>query len=361
MNKRKEDYQKLLDSVKEYVQEDLDNIRKAGKIKLSGTDFEMLVYKALVKAGINQNHIYHSVQKFPDFVITDVTTGKKIGLEVKKTESKKWKVPGGSIYESLRNEIEETYVIMGKWGDVPETRLKRYKECIEDLTVTHSPRFQLNMELEKGEDYLTKNKAQDLLNMSEGAELNRRIRELLRSSKSTWYSEDAITAYTDLDCEEKGKYLNDGVALFPEVLGGDYGKFTPWMIYKCLVWCGNVRDIFSAGGTVLFNDVYISAVMNRVLNNSDKIFDRIVNMTTEEEVQYWGIMSCDIVDRLNTWIELVENNIKFSEKLIKRNKDLEGFEDVSNESVKLSIRKAFIDQLKNLVEKYISANNLEIY
>ena len=33
--------------------------------------------------------IYHSPQKFTDFIITD-DTGDKIGLEVKKTDSAKW-------------------------------------------------------------------------------------------------------------------------------------------------------------------------------------------------------------------------------------------------------------------------------
>lgn len=36
-----------------------------------------------------------------DFVITDKETGRKIGLEVKKTDSKRWEVPGGSAFESI--------------------------------------------------------------------------------------------------------------------------------------------------------------------------------------------------------------------------------------------------------------------
>ena len=145
--------------------------------KLTGTDFENMVYDGLIKSGFREDEISHSSQKFPDFVLKDLEDGDKIGVEVKKTDSSKWEVIGGSIYESLKNDIEDTYVIMAKLGgEKPEVRLRKYEECIADLKVTHSPRFYLNLDLEKGEDYLTKNDAKDLLNLS-GDELNRKIRK----------------------------------------------------------------------------------------------------------------------------------------------------------------------------------------
>lgn len=56
----------------------------------------------------------------------------------------------GSIYESLKNDIDDTYIMMAKLGgDKPEVRLRRYEECIADLKVTHSPRFYLNMEFRR--------------------------------------------------------------------------------------------------------------------------------------------------------------------------------------------------------------------
>ena len=87
-------------------------------------------------------------------------------------------------------------------GDKPEVRLRRYEECIADLKVTHSPRFYLNMDLEVGKDYLTRNDAKDLLELS-GDDLNRKIRKLLRTQKSTWWSEAETTAFSDLPKEEK--------------------------------------------------------------------------------------------------------------------------------------------------------------
>ena len=104
----------------------------------------------------SKDQISHSTQKFPDFVIMDEQTGEKIGIEVKKTNDAKWEVQGGSIFESLKNDIENIYILMGKFGGtIPEARLKRYEECLQDLKVTHSPRFYINLDLKEGEDYLT--------------------------------------------------------------------------------------------------------------------------------------------------------------------------------------------------------------
>ena len=114
--------------------------QEADKFKMSGTDFEAVVYDSLIEAGFDKESITHSTQKFPDFILEDKTDGDKLGVEVKKTDSSKWEVIGGSIYESLKNDIDDTYIMMAKLGgDKPEVRLRRYEECIADLKVTHSP------------------------------------------------------------------------------------------------------------------------------------------------------------------------------------------------------------------------------
>lgn len=215
----------------------------------------------------------------------------------------------------------DTYIMMAKLGgDKPEVRLRRYEECIADLKVTHSPRFYLNMDLEEGEDYLTRNDAKDLLELS-GDDLNRKIRKLLRTQKSTWWSGGETTAFSDLSKEEKNIYLNEGIALFPEVFKGDYHNFTPWLVYSCFVWCGNVRDIFSAGGNKFIDDseIYVSAVMYRALENAQEIKLRIFDMTDEEMTKFWGSVIEDKVERVKYWLGLVQQNLRFSNDLMQNN------------------------------------------
>ncbi|MDD3278175.1 MAG: hypothetical protein PHG16_04740 [Lachnospiraceae bacterium] len=315
--------------------------------KLSGTDFEDIVYDSLLETGFEKEEITHSAQKFPDFIIEDPEEGYKIGVEVKKTDAARWEVIGGSIYESLKNDIEDTYVLMAKLGgDKPEVRLKKYEECIADLKVTHSPRFYLNLNLEEGEDYLTQNDAKDLLELS-GDELNRKIRQLLRTQKSTWWSEGETIAFSDLTKEEKGSYLNEGIALFPEVFNSNYQKFTPWLVYSCFVWCGNVRDIFSAGGNVFDEElhIYISAIMNRTLENIESIRRRIIEMTEEEQLKFWGRATNNRDERLGNWLELVKGNLKCSSDLIKNNKTLLLYENYGGEKISASVKSKFMSRL----------------
>lgn len=162
-------YVKRLHTVAEDIESKLQKEKIGNKYvkKMTGTDFEDIVYDSLLEAGFRKDEISHSTQKFPDFILTDLEDGDKIGVEVKKTDSDKWEVIGGSIYESLKNDIEDVYVLMAKLGgSKPEVRLRKYQECIADLKVTHSPRFYLNLDLEEGEDYLTQNDANDLLELS---------------------------------------------------------------------------------------------------------------------------------------------------------------------------------------------------
>ena len=321
--------------------------------KLTGAEFEHIVYESLLEAGFREEEISHSAQKFPDFILEDLEDGDKIGVEVKKTDAAKWEVIGGSVYESLKNDIEDTYVLMAKLGgNKPEVRLKKYEECIADLKVTHSPRFYLNLDLEKGEDYLTKNDAKDLLELS-GEELNRKIRRLLRTQKSTWWSGSETIAFSDLPQEEKGVYLNEGIALFPEIFKGDYRKFTPWLVYSCFVWCGNVRDIFSAGGNKFVEEIqiYVSAVMYRTLQNIDNIKKRIMEMTEEEQIKFWGRSIENVNERIEHWLVLVEENLKISSEVVANNKKLPKNLNASKEEISLFVKHAFMEQLDDKMKQ----------
>lgn len=61
-----------------------EKAQEADKFKMSGTDFEAVVYDSLIEAGFDKESITHSTQKFPDFILEDKTDGDKLGVEVKR-------------------------------------------------------------------------------------------------------------------------------------------------------------------------------------------------------------------------------------------------------------------------------------
>ena len=306
------------------------------KIQLTGTEFEEVVYQGLKDIGMDPDYISHSPQKFPDFIITLPETDQRIGLEVKKTDATKWEVIGGSVYESLRNDLDETYVIMAKLGgEKPEVRVKLYKECISDLKVTHSPRFYLDLDLEKGQDFLTTRQSEDLPELT-GENLNKRIRQLLRTNKSTWWSEAETTAFSNLSVEEKHSYFVEGVVRFPEVFAGNYERFTPWLIYTCLVWCKNVRDVFSAGGSHQLPGMYdcwVSAIMYRAALSADEIAKTIDSLSDDEVEQFWGIKLIHEVDKKYLWADLIKKHLRLSKEVINKNKQLKTFACFTDEQI----------------------------
>lgn len=209
----------------------------------------------------------------------------------------------------------------------------------------------LDLDLKEGEDYLTTHSSKDLLTLN-GDVLNKRIRDLLRSNKSPWWSEAETTKFADLSEEEKNAYLNDGLALFPEIFGSNYENFTPWLIYSCLVWCGNVRDIFSAGGKIELEGkgIYISAVMGRAYSSILSIKNRIIDMTEEEIRKFWKIENMDepinSMDRIVKWVELVNKSLKISRMIIIDNKALPIYKGYTAEEIERSIRNIFFEELK---------------
>lgn len=84
--------------------------------------------------------------KFPD-----IQAEKYYGVEVKTTSTNTWKSIGSSIVESTRIEdVSMIYMLFGKLGgDYAEFRCKPYEECLDNISLTHQPRYQIDMELDK--------------------------------------------------------------------------------------------------------------------------------------------------------------------------------------------------------------------
>lgn len=132
---------------------------------------------------------------------------------------------------------------------------------------------------------------------------------------------------------------------------GEYGKFTPWLVYSCFVWCGNVRDIFSAGGNKFVEDlqIFVSAIMYRTLKNAEEIKKRILNMTDEEQKKFWGMVVEGEDQRIEMWLMLVQKNLKISSNLIANNRKLTRYETSDEEEICREIKNRFMCSLSEKI------------
>lgn len=92
-------------------------------------------------------------QKFPDIIAEQY-----FGVEVKSTKYDHWTSTGSSIIESTRDEdVENIYMLFGKLGGkYAEFKCRPYQDVLSEITVTHSPRYLINMNLTSGETIFDK-------------------------------------------------------------------------------------------------------------------------------------------------------------------------------------------------------------
>ena len=315
------------------------NIEAANKqeyySKRNGTELEIDVFEALKRCAVStpfENSIFLvSGASFPDII-----ANKYYGVEVKSTNKNHWKSIGSSILESTRNpNVERIFLTFGKLGKPVSFMSRPYEECLSGISVTHYPRYQIDMELKKGETIFDKmGIPYDELRKMENpvAPVSQYYKSRLKPGESLqWAAGENIEAgsspavlrlWTSLSAEEKISYTVKGYALFPEILGCDitkYQRYALWLVTRCSVVNTNIRDQFSAGGKVdietsdgLFKKM--PAAFGRILNNRQQIEETILNTSETTLPEYWQVNEIS-QNPVEQWCQLVANYAATSDSL----------------------------------------------
>lgn len=208
-----------------------------------------------------------SGQKFPD-IIAD----KYYGVEVKSTNKDHWKSTGSSIVESTRDEyVENIYMLFGKLGgNPPQFKCRPYEDVLYDIAVTHSPRYLIDMELDKGSTIFSKMNTSynEFRTSTETIDIARRYyQEKAKREKKQempWWltstNADAprpmnIRMWNALSAEERQRLLAMCLILFPETLSPrqsptKFNQSAMWLCSYYQVVVPNIRDLFTAGGKI---------------------------------------------------------------------------------------------------------------
>ncbi|MCK5027641.1 MAG: hypothetical protein KAS07_04445, partial [Candidatus Pacebacteria bacterium] len=212
----------------------------------SGTEFEGTIKQT-------------SVHAFPDIIANGY-----FGVEVKITTKDHWTSTGNSVLESTRgNKVKRIYIMFGKLGGIVDVRYRLYQECLPEVSVTHSPRYKINMDLPSGKsifdkigvDYDTLRESDDTIQ-----QIKNYYKEQLKEGEELWWideekengsSSPVIRPLRGFEKKEKENFIVEAMILFPEMFGSSTTKFeraAAYLITEYNAVSANLRDTFTAGG-----------------------------------------------------------------------------------------------------------------
>ena len=237
---------------------------------------------------------------FPDIIAETF-----YGVEVKSTQSNHWKSTGSSIIETTRNKnVESIYMLFGKLGGNPEFRCRPYEDCLYDITVTHSPRYLIDMNTEKDKTIFAKmHLSYDQLRTSTDsiAQVRRYYRDVIKAEKRNvmpWWLDEIedrsnnliVRHITSISAEEKQRMIAQMYLLFPGcMIESNYVEPAMWLVAYHKIVCHNMRDYFSAGGKAHYLNgqelaTPVPAIVKRFLDVAPFIKREINGMVSELDI-----------------------------------------------------------------------------
>lgn len=292
----------------------------------NGTQLEIDVYNAILEA--TSNTVFeNTIQLVSGTSFPDIVANRFFGVEVKSTNKNHWQSIGSSILESTRDKnVERIFLTFGKLGKPVEFKSRPYEECLAGISVTHYPRYQINMELKPGETIFDKMgiSYDELRSMDNPVTpVAKYYKSKLKIGESLWWAADdnieenvapaTVKLWSALSAEAKNYYTVQGYALFPEILSVSkntkYQRYALWLATNCGIINTNIRDQFSAGGKrdiITTQGIFekMPAAFYRIAQYKDLIIETI--LTTNEKMlkEFWQTNSLS-ENRLSQWIQLV--------------------------------------------------------
>ncbi|PTL37409.1 hypothetical protein C6Y45_16645 [Alkalicoccus saliphilus] len=252
----------LIEEVIKYIESEHDLSSQQ-----NGTDFENYVVEMLKKINTDKGYDFiieqTGKQTFPDIIINNT-----YGIEVKFSKGTKWESTGNSIFEgTLKAGLEnQIFLLFGKQhGDQIQVRYKNYEDVLSDIKVTHSPRFYINMDVNKNQTILSKlDMEYNEFRVLDPPEKSKKIKEFVRRNlnegEALWWIDESesspkVQLFSSLSSSKKDELLSKCMVLFPEIfssLPDKYARATSYLLREHQIMTSSLRDNFSAGGKFLW-------------------------------------------------------------------------------------------------------------
>ncbi|HAJ57558.1 MAG TPA: hypothetical protein DCL35_07305 [Candidatus Omnitrophica bacterium] len=292
----------------------------------TGEEFQDRLYEvieAICKERNIQDYELTGKHSFPDIRI------ESFGIEAKFTQGDSWTINGNSITESTKkNDYDRIYVFFGKRGKKGKSEImfRPHEECVSDIVVTHSPRYRICMELEKGKDVFAK--------MGEdSATFNKRspnekvekvktyYRQTIKKGQEFWWIDadtgitPIIRVFSDLDKEAQESFKIEVMILFPEVFSSSQHKYDRpnlHLFQKHQARYSSFRDLLTSGGQKNIKiengkTIKVPKIFYQLYSCAKAIRENLSKLNRNELAKAWGMEIKDADDIEELWLTLVAN------------------------------------------------------
>jgi hypothetical protein len=290
---------------------------------ISPLDFEGLVCEKMQEASIG-TEFEGTIKQTGVHAFPDIVANGYFGVEVKITIKDQWTSTGNSVLETSRiEEVERIFIMFGKLGGQPDVRYRLYQECLPEISVTHSPRYKINMDLQSGKSIFDKMGINyDELRTSGDTiqQIKSYYRKQLKDGEGLWWideesesSSPVIKQFRTLEPENKERFKVDCMILLPELFKNraNYERAATYMITEFGAVSTSLRDAFSAGGQqevlVARERKSVSQILSQLHDYAPKIASRINEIDEELLKFYWQVQSVE-ADRIKQWKDLIDKD-----------------------------------------------------
>ena len=227
-----------------------------------------LIKKAMTQLGYSANLvIHHGGHAFPDVSITE----SHIGIELKGATSNR-KFNGNSVVASTMLPNLKKIFLMYWIGSTGDIGYKDYFDCVATPVVTHSPRFQQEIDLDKnssmfGTDPGKVGTVDEVIFSSNGIDSEKIIKwmsdKAKRNSETPWWistdeslpqGSTGLIKLTKVAADKKSQFMKYAFLGFPRILAKKsptkYSGLFEWAIQTRSIYTD--RDDYSAKGKVAF-------------------------------------------------------------------------------------------------------------
>lgn len=201
----------------------------------------------------------------------------------------------------------EIYVAFGKFNNgACDIKVRPYGECISGISITHSPRYDIDMEATS--DFCANELGIPYSTLRHLPPDHRKI------YVNTYIAKTKYSTFTNIDSERKQELITQAFILFPEIFAKNslvrYNNFSVWLFANNVI-CKNVRDFLTAGGQDTIDGTTFPKVFITLYNHIDQIKRTIGILPPQVLARAWyGDVAASsripvaTADLLNCWLSL---------------------------------------------------------